>query len=188
MARMTGKRAVMEMLVAEGVEYVFGNPGTTETAFMDALQDYPQIKYILALQEATAVGMADGYARATGRPAFANLHIAGGLSNGISMLYDAYRGGTPLVLTAGQADTHSLLTDPINSGDLVEMTRQYTKWSAQVAHTSEIPMALRRAFKEAGTPPTGPVFLSLPWDSLDGEADVDIVPLFPRLSSNSARR
>ena len=176
MARMTGKRAVMEMLVAEGVEYVFGNPGTTETAFMDALQDYPQIKYILALQEATAVGMADGYARATGRPAFANLHIAGGLSNGISMLYDAYRGGTPLVLTAGQADTHSLLTDPINSGDLVEMTRQYTKWSAQVAHTSEIPMALRRAFKEAGTPPTGPVFLSLPWDSLDGEADVDIVP------------
>ena len=179
MTRMTGKRAVMEMLVAEGVEYVFGNPGTTESAFMDAIQDYPQIKYILALQEATAVGMADGYARATGKPAFANLHIAGGLSNGISMLYDAYRGGTPLVLTAGQADTHSLLMDPVNSGNLVEMTRQYTKWSAQVAHASEIPMALRRAFKEAATPPTGPVFLSFPWDSLDGEADVDIVPSSP---------
>ncbi len=179
MPRMTGKKALVEMLIAEGVEHVFGNPGTSETPFMDALQDYPQVKYMLALQEATAVGMADGYARATGKPAFANIHIAGGLANGISMLYDAYRGGTPLILSAGNSDTRMLLTDPVLSGDLVEMTRQYTKWSAQITHASEIPMAVRRAFKEARTPPTGPVFLGFPWDSLDNEAEVDIIPSSP---------
>ena len=164
------------MLVAEGVEYIFGNPGTSETPFMDALQDYPRLKYMLTLQEATAVAMADGYARASGKTSFVNLHIAGGLANGISMLYDSFRGGTPLVLTAGNSDTRMLLTEPVLSGDLVEMTRQFTKWSAQIAHAADIPMAVRRAFKVARTPPTGPVFLSLPWDVLDSEADVDIVP------------
>ena len=164
------------MLVAEGVEYIFGNPGTSETPFMDALQDYPRLKYMLTLQEATAVAMADGYARASGKTSFVNLHIAGGLANGISMLYDSFRGGTPLVLTAGNSDTRMLLTEPVLSGDLVEMTRQFTKWSAQIAHAADIPMAVRRAFKVARTPPTGPVFLSLPWDVLDSEADVEIVP------------
>lgn len=176
MPRMIGKYAFMEMLVAEGIEYVFGNPGTSETPFMDALQEYPRLKYMLTLQEATAVAMADGYARASGKAAFVNLHIAGGLANGISMLYNSFRGGTPLVLTAGNSDTRMLLTDPVLSADLVEMTRQFTKWSAQITHAAEIPMAVRRAFKVAKTPPTGPVFLSLPWDVLDTEADVDIVP------------
>ena len=179
MPRMTGKKALVEMLVAEGVEYVFGNPGTSETPFMDALQDYPQLKFLLALQENSVVAMADGYSRAARKPAFINLHIAGGLAGGISMLYDSYKGGTPLVLTAGNSDSRSFLTDPVLSGDLVEMTRQYTKWSAQINHASEVPMAVRRAFKEAKTPPTGPVFLSFPWDSLDDEADVDIVPSSP---------
>ena len=122
------------------------------------------------------MGMADGYARATGRPAFANIHIAGGLANGISALYNAYRGGTPLVLTAGNSDTRMLLSEPVLSGDLVEMTRQFTKWSAEVPHAGNIPMAVRRAFKEAKTPPTGPVFLSFPWDTMDEEVDVDITP------------
>ncbi|MBI4234026.1 MAG: thiamine pyrophosphate-binding protein [Chloroflexi bacterium] len=176
MARIVGKHAFMEMLKVEGVRYIFGNPGTTELPFMDALQEHPQLQYILALQEATAVGMADGYARATGRPAFANLHVAGGLSNGISMLYDAYRGGTPLVLTAGQSDTRSLLGEPTLSGNLVEMCRQYSKWSAEILHTHDIPAAVRRAFKVAKTPPTGPVFLSLPWNVLDEEAAVEITP------------
>ena len=176
MVRMTGKRVLAEMLIAEGVEYIFGNPGSSETPLMDVLQDYPQLKYILALQEATAVGMADGYARAAHRPAFANVHIAAGLANALGMLYGAYRGGVPLVLTAGNSDTHTLLTEPTLSGDLVEMTRQYTKWSAQVYHAEEIPMAVRRAFKEAKTPPTGPVFLALPFNILDEEAEVDITP------------
>ena len=179
MARMTGKEALARMLAAEGLEYIFGNPGTSETPFLDVLQDYPNLQYVQALQEGTAVGMADGYARATGQPAFANIHIAGGLANGVSALYNAYRGGTPLVLTAGNSDTRMLLSDPVLSGDLVEMTQQFTKWSAEVPHASNIPMAVRRAFKEAKTPPTGPVFLSFPWDTMDEEVDVEIVPSSP---------
>ena len=175
MARMLGKHALAEMLVAEGVEYIFGNPGTSETPFLDGLQDYPQLQYVQALQEGTAVGMADGYARATGKPAFANIHIAGGLANGISGLYNAFRGGTPLVLTAGNSDTRMLINEPVLSGDLVEMTEQYTKWSVEVRHASDIPVAIRRAFKEAKTPPTGPVFVSFPWNTLDEEIDFDAV-------------
>jgi benzoylformate decarboxylase len=176
---MTGKRALVEMLVAEGLEYVFGNPGTSETPLMDALQDYPKLKFMLSLQENSAVAMADAYARATRKPAFVNLHIAGGLAGGISMLYDSYKGGTPMVLTAGNSDTRMFLSDPVLSGDLVEMTRQYTKWSVQINHAFEVPVAVRRAFREASTPPTGPVFISFPWDSLDDEADIDIVPSSP---------
>jgi benzoylformate decarboxylase len=172
---MTGKEALAQMLVAEGLDYIFGNPGTSETPFLDVLQDYPSLRYIQALQEGTAVGMADGYARATGQPAFANIHIAGGLANGVSALYNAFRGGTPLVLTAGNSDTRMLLSEPVLSGDLVEMTQQFTKWSAEVPNAANIPMAVRRAFKEARTPPTGPVFLSFPWDTMDDEVDVDII-------------
>ena len=175
MARMTGKEALAQMLVAEGLDYIFGNPGTSETPFLDVLQDYPSLRYIQALQEGTAVGMADGYARATGQPAFANIHIAGGLANGVSALYNAFRGGTPLVLTAGNSDTRMLLSEPVLSGDLVEMTQQFTKWSAEVPNAANIPMAVRRALKEAKTPPTGPVFLSFPWDTMDDEVDVDII-------------
>lgn len=179
MPTMTGKEALVQMLIAEGVEYIFGNPGTSETPMMDALQDFPQVKYIQSLQEGTAVGMADGYARASGRPAFANIHIAGGLANGISALYNAYRGGTPLVLTAGNSDTRMLLTEPTLSGDLVQMTSQYTKWSHEIHHPGDVPMAVRRAFKEAKTPPTGPTFLSFPWDTMDEAADVDIIGSSP---------
>lgn len=179
MPSMTGKEALAQMLIAEGLEYIFGNPGTSETPLLDVIQDFPQLKYIQSLQEGTAVGMADGYARATGRPAFANIHIAGGLANGISALYNAFRGGTPLILTAGNSDTRMHLTEPTLSGDLVEMTAQYTKWSAEVLHPTDIPMAVRRAFKEAKTPPTGPVFLSFPWDTMDETADVDIAPSSP---------
>ena len=173
MVKMLGKHALAQMLVAEGVEYIFGNPGTSETPFLDGLQDYPQLRYIQALQEGTAVGMADGYARATGKPAFANIHIAGGLANGISGLYNAFRGGTPLVLTAGNSDTRMLISEPVLSGDLVEMTKQYTKWSTEIRHASDIPVAIRRAFKEAKTPPSGPVFVSFPWDTMDEEIEFE---------------
>ena len=179
MPTMTGKQVLAQMLIAEGLEYIFGNPGTSETPLLDALQDYPRLKYVQSLQEGTAVGMADGYARATGQPAFANIHIAGGLANGISALYNAYRGGTPMVLTAGNSDTRMFMHDPVLSGDLVEMTKQYTKWSAEVLHASDIPVAVRRAFKEAKTPPTGPVFLSFPWDTMDDSADLAVNPSSP---------
>ena len=179
MPTLTGKHALAQMLIAEGVEYIFGNPGTSETPLLDVLQDYPQLKYIQALQEGTAVGMADGYARATGRPAFANIHIAGGLANGISGLYNAFRGGTPLVLTAGNSDTRMMLHEPTLSGNLVEMTSQFTKWSAEIRHPSDLPVAVRRAFKEAKTPPEGPVFLSFPWDTMDDTAEVEIAGSSP---------
>jgi len=176
MLRKTGRTALLEMLIAHGVEYVFGNPGTTELPLMDGLQDYPQLKYILALQETSAVAMADGYARATGKPGFVNVHIVGGLANSISMLYNAFRGGTPLILTAGQSDTRMLVEEPTLSGDLVQMCRQYTKWSGEVLHATDVPVALRRAFRTASTPPTGPVFLSLPWNVLDEGAELDLTP------------
>ena len=105
MPRMTGKRALVEMLRAEKVPYVFGNPGTTELPFMDALQDAPEIQYITALFEGVAAGMADGYARATQKPSFMNLHISVGVANAIAVIYNAWRGGTPMVITAGQADS-----------------------------------------------------------------------------------
>ena len=175
MPRLTGKHILMEMLKVEGVTCIFGNPGTTETPLMDALQDYRDVRYYLGLQEAVAVGMADGYARATRQPAFVNVHIAGGLANALSMLYDAARGGTPLVVTAGQTHTYMNVQEPALSGNLVEMARQYTKWSVEVNHASNLAEVVRRAFKVARTPPTGPVFISLPWNVMDEEADVEIV-------------
>ncbi|MBI4497279.1 MAG: thiamine pyrophosphate-binding protein [Chloroflexi bacterium] len=176
MPRMLGKNAVMEQLLADGVQYIFGNPGSTELALMDALQDYRQIQYILALHEAVAMGMADGYARATRRPSFVNLHIAPGLANGISMLYNAYRGHTPLVVTAGQQDTRMVLQEPALWGDLVQMAAQYTKWCVEVQHVEDIPMVLRRAFKVAAEAPQGPVFVSLPQNTLSDEGEMRIVP------------
>ena len=177
--RKPSRHILLEMLVNQGVEYVFGNPGTTELPLLDGIQDYPQLHYISALQEAAAVAMADGYARASRKPSFVNLHITAGLANGISMLYNAFRGGTALVLTAGQSDTRMFMEEPFLSGNLVEMCRQYSKWSAEVLHGKDVPTAIRRAFRTASTPPTGPVFLSLPWDVLDEEIELDLSPPSP---------
>ena len=101
MPRMTGKRAMIEQLMADGVRHIFGNPGTTEQGFMDILQDYPQIEFMLALHEGVAVCMADAYARVTRRPAFVEVHIAPGLGNALGMLHNAAVGKTPLVVYAG---------------------------------------------------------------------------------------
>jgi benzoylformate decarboxylase len=170
---------LLDMLAAQGVRYVFGNPGTTELPLMDAIQDYPSLQYILALQEAACVAMADGYARAAGQPGFVNLHVTGGLVNGLSILYDAFRGGTPLVVTAGQSDTRMHLAEPLLFSDMKSLCRPYTKWSAEVSHARDVPAALRRAFRTAMTPPTGPVFLSLPMDVLDEIDDLDLTPPSP---------
>ena len=173
MPRMTGKRAMMEMLRAEGVEYIFGNPGTAEGPIMDALEGYPDLRYVLTTQEGAAMGMADGYARATGRPSFVNLHIDSGLANGMSLLNNAHAGGTPLVLTAANKDVRKLAE---GRTDLAGMVRLFTKWTAEVTHPEQVPGALRRAFNEAKTPPTGPTFLAFSANALDGEAEMSIVP------------
>ena len=172
MAVMTGKRALMEMLKVEGVEYIFGNPGTSEAPIMDELEAHPDLKYILVLQEGVAMGMADAYARATRRPSFVNLHVETGLANGISLLHNAYEGGTPLVLSAGNKDIRELAQ---GRTDLAEMVRLFTKWTTEVTHPEQVPAAMRRAFNEARTPPTGPTFVGFSANALDGEADVDIV-------------
>jgi benzoylformate decarboxylase len=154
---------LMDILRNSGVRYLFGNPGTTELTFLDALPD-SGLEYIVALQEATAVAAADGYAQASGQVGVVNLHVLPGVANGVSILHNASRSHSPLVMTAGQQDTRLLLDEPILSGDMVRLTEQFTKWSYEVRRAEEAPVAMRRALKLALTPPTGPVFLSLPMD------------------------
>jgi benzoylformate decarboxylase len=178
MAVISGAQAVMESLLSHGVRYIFGNPGTTEAPFMVALERYPQLTYILGLQEAGVMSMADGYARATdtaghNRVAVAHLHGSAGLANGLSGLYNAYRGGTPLLVLAGQSDTRAYQQEPALWADLVPMARPFTKWSTEVLHAADLSMVLRRAFKVATQPPSGPVFVSLPMNVLEESADIE---------------
>lgn len=174
--RLSGKRAFFEQLLADGIDCIFGNPGTTEQGIIDLLPDYPSVSYYLALHESVAVGMADAHARATGRPALVQLHIAPGLGNAIGMLYNARVGHSPLVVYVGQSPVASLFQEPHLSGDLVSMARPVTKWAAEITQTADVPQALRRAFKVAEEPPQGPVLLSLPMDVLDSEAEMLIRP------------
>jgi benzoylformate decarboxylase len=166
MASVTGSEAIMQILKKEGVEYVFGIPGSTEAQFMDTLYDHPEIKYILCLHETVALAMAEGYARASGKVGFLNLHTAPGLSSALSMMIVASIGRVPLVITAGQQDTRLLEYDPELTGDLKGIAGHYTKWSTEVRYAADLPTVLRRAFKVALQPPTGPVFVSLPNDVL----------------------
>jgi benzoylformate decarboxylase len=161
---------LMRTLREAGVDYLFGNPGTTELPFLDAL-DGSGIQYIVGLQEATAVAAADGFAQASGRLGVANLHVAPGVANGLSILHNASRARSPLLVTAGQQDTRLLLGEPILSGDMVQMTEQFTKWSYEIRSAGEAVAALRRAIALALTPPTGPVFLALPMDLMTESAD-----------------
>ena len=173
MPKMTGKRALMEMLRAEGVDYIFGNPGTSEGPIIDELENYPDIRYMLAVQEGAAMGMADAYARYRGEPAFVNLHIETGLANGVSLLANAAEGNTPLILTSANKDIRKLAE---GRTDLVEMVSQFCKWSAEVTHAEQVPSVMRRAFIEAKTHPMGPVYVAFSANALDDEADVEIVP------------
>jgi benzoylformate decarboxylase len=162
-----GRDALLQLLVQEQVRYIFGNPGTTELPLMDELATSDEIQYVLALQENTAVGMADGYAQATGRPSFVNLHTSSGLGGGMGNITNAWANRTPIVLTAGQQDRRHLLSDPMLSGDLCGMPRTVTKWQHEVRNAGEVGTVLRRAFKDASSPPRGPVFVSIPMDVLD---------------------
>ena len=183
---MTGKRALMEMLKAEGVVHIFGNPGTSEGPILDELECHPQLRYMLAVQEGAAMGMADAYARYSGKPAFVNLHIETGLANGVSLLANAAEGGTPLVLTSANKDIRKLAE---GRTDLVAMVSQFCKWSAEVTHSEQMPGVMRRAFIEAKTPPTGPVYVAFSANALDGEADMEIAPshaIYPRAAPDAA--
>jgi benzoylformate decarboxylase len=161
-----GKVAVHEQWEADGVRFMFGNPGTVEQGFLDTLEQ-SSIQYVLALQETVAVGIADGYARATGGPALVQLHSGVGLGNGIGMIYQAKRGHSPLVVVAGESGIAYDAMDAQMASDLVAMARPVVKYATRVVHPQSVLRVLRRAMKIAMTPPRGPVFVSLPMDVLD---------------------
>jgi benzoylformate decarboxylase len=161
---MTGIEIFLEMLARFGVTHLFGNPGTSELPLHDALVDDPRLRYILGLQEVPVMSMADGYAMASGQLAVVNVHISCGLGNGMGILYNAYREGTPLLVTAGQQDRRLIFREPILYGDMVAVAKPWTKWAYEVQRVADLPAAMQRAIQTALTPPTGPVFLSLPMD------------------------
>jgi benzoylformate decarboxylase len=172
---MSGKRALLDLLKQEGVEVMFGNPGTTELPLMDAFATENELRYMLGLQEATVMAMADGYAQASGKLGVVNLHVAPGLGNAMGMLYDAQKAGTPILVTAGQHEQSFNTTEPILWADLPTIARPLVKWAAEVHRLEDLPRLVHRAVKTALAPPTGPVFLSLPGDILRADADIDLL-------------
>ncbi|MFJ6087399.1 thiamine pyrophosphate-binding protein [Streptomyces sp. NPDC092369] len=171
------RAAFLEQLVADGVPYMFGNPGTVEQGFLDELRHFPGLEYVLTLQESVAVGMADGYARATRRPTLVQLHSGVGLGNGIGMLYQAMRGHAPLVVVVGEAGLRYEAMEAQMAADLVGMARPVTKWATRVVDPDSTLRVLRRAFKVAGTPPYGPVLVVLPADVMDRHTSEEAVPV-----------
>lgn len=176
---LSGSHAMLQMLADAGVPYLFGNPGTTELPLMDALIDDRRIRYILGLQEVPVMAMADGYAQASRKLGVVNLHISCGLGHAMGILYNAFRAGTPLLVTAGQQDRRLMLEEPILWGQMVEVARPWTKWAVEVNRVQDLPTALRRAIQTALTPPTGPVFLSIPIDVQSEIAELDLTPAKP---------
>ncbi len=178
----TGAELFVDTLEEYGVSRVFGNPGTTELPVLNAIAE-SDLEYVLGLHEDIAVGMAAGYAStrryhhhsddADSQPpvGVVNLHITPGVAHGLGNLYAAHWAGAPVVLTAGNHELDFRHEEPLLSGDLKAMVEQFTKFSAEVTDVSALPLLLRRAFRTALTPPTGPVFLGLPMDVMLTETD-----------------
>ena len=160
----TVAQAILELLAGYQVRFLFGNPGTTELPLVDALSSQDRIRYILGLHEVPVMSMADGLAQASGGLGFVNLHISCGLGNAMGMLYNAYRSGTPLLVTAGQQDRRLLMEEPLLWSEMDRVARPWTKWAVEVHRAPDVLPVLRRAVQCALTPPTGPVFLSWPMD------------------------
>jgi len=171
---LTGRAAFLQLLVGEGVDTLFGNPGTTELAIMEALGAQSELRYVLGLQEGIVVSMADGYARASGRLAACNVHVAPGLGNAMGALYNAKFYGSPVLITAGQQEQGHGLMEPMLYDPLVPIAHPLVKWAIEVTRLQDLPRIVRRAGKIATTPPTGPVFISLPGDILDAQAELDL--------------
>lgn len=164
------REATFELLRRLGLTTVFGNPGSTEEPF---LQDFPaEFTYVLGLQEASVLAMADGYAQATGRPALVNLHTFAGVGHAIGNLICAYYNKTPLIVTAGQQTREMLLLEPyLTNVQATETPRPWVKWSYEPVRAADVPAAFMRAYATAVQPPAGPVFLSLPMDDFDKLAE-----------------
>ena len=174
MNRITGRSAFLALLKDEGITHLFGNPGTTELPIMHALKDHPDLTYVMAMQESLVVAIADGFSRASGRLVACNVHVAPGLGNAMGSLYNAQFTGTPMILTAGQQEQGHGLMEPLLFGPLVRMAEPLVKWAVEVTRLEDLPRIVRRAAKVATTPPTGPVFISLPGDILNAEAGIEL--------------
>jgi benzoylformate decarboxylase len=172
--RITGRSAFLALLKDEGITHLFGNPGTTELPIMHALKDHPDLTYVMAMQESLVVAMADGFSRASGRLVACNVHVAPGLGNAMGSLFNAAFTGTPMILTAGQQEQGHGLMEPVLYGPLVQMAEPLVKWAVEVTRLEDLPRIVRRAAKIATTPPTGPVFISLPGDILNAEAGIEL--------------
>ena len=174
MKKTTGRAAFLQLLADEGVTHLFGNPGTTELAIMEVVPQFPQLDFVLGLQEATVLAMADGFCRASGRLAAANVHVMPGLGNAMGALYNAKFSVSPVILTAGQQEQGHGLLEPMLYEPLVPVAAPLTKWAVEVTRAADLPRIIHRAAKIALTPPTGPVFLSLPGDVLDESLELDM--------------
>jgi benzoylformate decarboxylase len=172
--RISGKQAFLELLRQEGVEYIFGNPGTTELPLIDALVREKSIRYVLGLHEGVSMSMADGYAQASGKLGVVNVHVSPGLGNAMGMLYDALKSTAPVLVSAGQHDQSFNATEPILWSELPAVARPFVKWAGEVRRLGDLPRLVHRAAKTALAHPTGPVFLSVPADVLNEEGDIDL--------------
>ena len=172
--KITGRSAFLALLKDEGITHLFGNPGTTELPIMHALKEHPDLTYVMGMQESLVVAMADGFSRASGKLVACNVHVAPGLGNAMGSLYNAKFTGTPMILTAGQQEQGHGLTEPLLYDPLVPMAEPLVKWAVEVTRLEDLPRIVRRAAKVAMTPPTGPVFISLPGDILNTEAGIDL--------------
>lgn len=176
MVKETGRFAIIRQFLADGIGYMFGNPGTVEQGFLDAISEYSEMKYILTLQESVALMIGDGYARATQKPTLVQIHSTPGLGNTIGAMYQSMRGHSPLVVIGGDAGLKYMPMDAQMAGDLVAIARPVTKWSTMVLDASSLLRTLRRAIKIAGTPPMGPVYVCLPGDVLDMPVMEEVMP------------
>lgn len=178
MAGKTGNHKIIEQFLADGMNIMFGNPGTVEQGFLNVMAEYPDMKYILTLQESIAVLTADGYARSTQKPTLVQLHSSPGIGNAVGALYQAKRGHSPLVVIGGDAGVKYMNMDAQMANDLVAMMAPVTKYSTLVTEPKNLLRTLRRAIKIAATPPMGPVYVCLPMDILDAVNNEEIIPTF----------
>src|SRR3954451_13251757 len=168
------REATFELLRARGMTTLFGNPGSTE---LPMLKEFPDdFRYVLGLQEAVAVGMADGYAQASGTVGHVNLHTAPGVGNAMGAIFNAQANKSPLLVTAGN-QTRSLMTLQANltNRDATRMPHPLVKWSYEPPRAEDVPHALARAIHVAGSAPRGPAFVSVPMDDWDADVDLDAV-------------
>ncbi len=160
---MTVRDATYDLLRACGLTTIFGNVGSTEETF---LKNFPSdFRYVLGLQEASVVAMADGFAQATRQPALVNVHTGAGVGNAMGSLLTAFQNKTPLIVTAGQQTREMLLLEPwLTNVEATTLPRPWVKWAYEPARAEDVPAAFMRAIATALQPPSGPVFLSLPLD------------------------